>query len=37
MRTPTPTAAALALAAVTALAGLAQQPPDRKPGDPMVE
>jgi dienelactone hydrolase len=37
MNTPTRTAAVLTLAAVTALAGLAQQPPDRKPGDAMIE
>jgi hypothetical protein len=37
MRTPTRSAAAVALAAVTALAGLARQPPAPKPGDAMIE
>jgi dienelactone hydrolase len=37
MIAPTRSAAALALAAVTALAGLAQQPAARKPGDVMIE
>ena len=37
MNAPTRTAAALALAAVATLTGLAQQPPARKPGDAMIE